>query len=92
MPFSPSRMRQAPTAIQVDFLLSDNNPTGIGEPGVPPLAPAVANAIAAACGARVTDLPITAERVYAANQIRVEAFTDVDATRMQRAQERFYAK
>lgn len=39
---------------------------GIGEPGVPPLAPALANAIAKATGAQIHDLPLTPERVRAA--------------------------
>jgi CO/xanthine dehydrogenase Mo-binding subunit len=39
---------------------------GIGETALPPLIPAIANAVAAAIGARVTDLPITAEKVLRA--------------------------
>jgi isoquinoline 1-oxidoreductase beta subunit len=48
--------------VEVHIVPSAEKPTGIGEPGVPPLAPAVANAIAAATGKRLRRLPIdTAE-------------------------------
>jgi CO/xanthine dehydrogenase Mo-binding subunit len=42
------------------------DPHGIGESTVPPMAPAIANAVHAATGARVRDLPITAEKVLRA--------------------------
>jgi len=42
------------------------NIKGIGENSFSPMAPAIANAVADACGARITDLPITAEKVYRA--------------------------
>jgi isoquinoline 1-oxidoreductase beta subunit len=45
-------------AITTAFLRSDAQLGGLGEPGVPPLAPALANAIHAATGIRVRDLPI----------------------------------
>jgi isoquinoline 1-oxidoreductase beta subunit len=44
--------------VEVHILPSTQAPTGIGEPGVPPIAPAVANAIAAATGRPVRILPI----------------------------------
>ncbi len=43
--------------VEVHIVASDTAPTGIGEPGVPPLAPAVANAIAAATGKRLRRMP-----------------------------------
>lgn len=44
--------------VDVHIVASAANPTGIGEPAVPPLAPAVANALAAATGKRVRSLPV----------------------------------
>ena len=44
--------------VDVFIVPSTENPTGVGEPGVPPIAPAVANAIAAATGQRLRKLPL----------------------------------
>ena len=50
-------LRDAP-AVHVDFVISGAHPGGLGEPGVPPVAAAVTNAIFAATGIRVRELPI----------------------------------
>jgi isoquinoline 1-oxidoreductase beta subunit len=44
--------------IEVHMVPSTEKPTGVGEPGVPPIAPAVANALAAATGQRLRNLPL----------------------------------
>ncbi|CBJ35278.1 xanthine dehydrogenase family protein molybdopterin-binding subunit [Ralstonia solanacearum] len=62
--YAPIRINEMPK-VEVHIVPSAEKPTGIGEPGVPPLAPAVANAIAAATGKRVRSLPIRAEALKA---------------------------
>jgi isoquinoline 1-oxidoreductase beta subunit len=57
--FRIARMSEAPE-IEVHIVPSTEPPTGVGEPGLPPIAPAVANAVAALRGGRaVTSLPMT---------------------------------
>lgn len=52
-------------AIEVHIVPSTEAPTGVGEPGTPPSAPALANAIAAATGTRITELPMNASVDFA---------------------------
>lgn len=50
------RMNEAPV-VEVHIVPSEDAPTGVGEPGTPPIAPAVANAVFKLTGKRVRDLP-----------------------------------
>lgn len=53
-----ARMPEAPKEINVHLVKSNAPPAGVGEPGVPPVAPAICNALYAANGNRVRELPI----------------------------------
>lgn len=57
--YEPLRLSEMPE-ISVRIIASAEAPSGIGEPGVPPVAPALANALFAATGKRVTTLPFSA--------------------------------
>ncbi len=53
-----ARITEAPSETHVHLVDSEAPPAGVGEPGVPPIAPALCNAVFAATGKRVRDLPI----------------------------------
>jgi len=59
------RMNETPE-IEVHIVVSNEKLGGIGEPGVPPVAPAVANAVFKAAGIRLRNLPMTPETVVSA--------------------------
>ena len=61
--FQVPRMNTAPYQTNVHFVESDALPTGVGEPGVPPAIAALANAIFAATGRRVRELPLSRHKL-----------------------------
>ena len=52
------RLTQAPADIEIHWVKSTYSPTGIGEPSMPPILPAITNAIYTATGKRVRQLPL----------------------------------
>ena len=56
--YQVARMDAAPRALHVHLIQSDALPGGVGEPGVPPVGPALCNAIFAATGRRIRSLPV----------------------------------
>ena len=63
--YTPLRLADVPE-LEIDFVESTEVPVGLGEPGTTVIAPAIANAIFNATGARVRHLPITGDAVLAA--------------------------
>jgi isoquinoline 1-oxidoreductase beta subunit len=59
------RIQESPIVTNVHLVSSTEAPAGVGEPGVPPMAPAICNAIFAATGKRIRDLPISSHKLNA---------------------------
>jgi isoquinoline 1-oxidoreductase beta subunit len=57
--FQVPRITDAPLQVDVHIVESEAPPGGVGEPGLPPIVPALANAIFAATGKRVRELPVS---------------------------------
>ena len=57
--YQVARMNRAPRHVDVQIVKSEAPPAGVGEPGVPPFAPALYNAVFAATGKRVRELPLS---------------------------------
>jgi isoquinoline 1-oxidoreductase subunit beta len=57
--YQVTRMNRAPRHVDVTIVESDAPPAGVGEPGVPPFAPALYNAVFAATGKRIRELPLS---------------------------------
>jgi isoquinoline 1-oxidoreductase beta subunit len=60
-----ARIQEAPLLTKVHLVPSSQPPAGVGEPGVPPMAPAICNAIFAATGKRIRDLPLSNHKLNA---------------------------
>jgi isoquinoline 1-oxidoreductase beta subunit len=56
--YTVARIQESPLETHIHIIPSDAPPAGVGEPGVPPISPAICNAIFAATGKRIRELPI----------------------------------
>lgn len=56
------RLTEAPQVTHVHLVPSEDLPTGVCEPGVPPIAPAICNALFAITGTRIRELPVSKAR------------------------------
>jgi isoquinoline 1-oxidoreductase beta subunit len=65
--YEMARMNDAPVRTNVTIVESSAPPAGIGEPGVPPFAPALTNAIFAATGTRIRELPLSRAKLGGAS-------------------------
>jgi CO/xanthine dehydrogenase Mo-binding subunit len=72
-------LEDMPADVNADVLehLAANDVHGIGETSLPPVMPAVGNAVYHATGVRITDLPITPEKVL--RGLRARAKVEVEA-------------
>src|SRR6266498_7577 len=61
-----ARINEAPIETPVHLIESDAQPAGVGEPGVPPMLPAICNAVFAATGKRIRDLPLRKHKILGA--------------------------
>lgn len=58
-----ARINEAPYETHVHIVASDAPPAGVGEPGVPPMSPAICNAVFAATGKRIRELPLKKQKL-----------------------------
>ena len=68
--FRVARMNDAPVQVNVHFVESGNLPTGVGEPGLPPVIAALANAIYSATGKRIREMPFSKTKLVRGSETR----------------------